>query len=177
MAKRSTGDDRASPREAVALFRNRDELRDAARRLLAAGFAPADLSVLTDHESLEIAGPVPGYEGTPGEALLAGLADESPLLVPVTIAGFAFLSGGPVAAAVAGLVTAGIGAAAIEEVVERLVANRHAAGFARELRAGAVALWVRTPSAERETAALAALKAAGGRSAHLNARPAQVKAG
>jgi len=53
-------------REAVASFADKENFRRAVGRLLASGFKPADLSVLASHDSLEVAGDVPGYRGKPG---------------------------------------------------------------------------------------------------------------
>ena len=159
-------------REAVASFATKEAFRDALSRLLAAGFAPDDLSVLATHESLEVAGHVPGYPGGPGESLLAGLTDEVNFLAPLTVAGFVLLSGGPVAIALAALVSAGLGGAAIKEVLDRYTANRHSAEFAAALAAGAVLLWVRVGDGTAAIQATGILNEAGGRYAHIHERAA-----
>jgi hypothetical protein len=159
-------------REAVASFATRDQFREAVKRLLAAGFAPADLSVLASHDSLEVAGKVAGYAGAPGESLLAGLTDEVNFLGPLTVAGIVLLSGGPVAAAIAALVGAGLGGVAIKEVLDRYTANRHSAAFAAALEAGAVLLWVRCADPELEAVAARILDEAGGRNVHIHGRKA-----
>jgi hypothetical protein len=160
-------------REAVASFASRAELRDAVSRLLAASFTPADISVLATHDSLEVAGDIQGYRGTPGSALLAGLTDEVSFLAPLTVAGIVLLSGGPVAAAIAALVGAGVGTAAIKELLDYYTANRHSAEFARAVAAGAVLLWVRVDDPALEAPAVRLLEEAGGRNAHIHARPAK----
>jgi hypothetical protein len=157
-------------REALASFAAREQFRDAVGRLLAAGFAPADLSVLASHDSLEVAGNVAGYPGTPGQFLLAGLTDEVNFIGPLTIAGFSLVSGGPVAAAIAAIVGAGLSGAAIKELLDRLSANRHSAAFAAAVAAGAVLLWVRCADPAREAVAVRVLGEAGGRNAHVHAR-------
>lgn len=162
-------------REAVASFADKEPMRRAVAQLLAAGFRPADLSVLASHDSLEVAGGVPGYEGTPGANLLAGLTDEVNFLAPLTIAGIVVLSGGPVAAVIAALVGAGFGGAAVKELLDYLTANRHSAEFAAALKAGAVLLWVRVDDAAREALALRLLAEAGGRHAHLHERALRPK--
>jgi hypothetical protein len=159
-------------REAVASFATRQQFRDAVARLLAAGFVPADLSVLASHDSLEVAGKVAGYPGGPGTSLLAGLTDEVNFLAPLTLAGFVLLSGGPVAAGIAALVGAGLGGAAIKEVLDRYTANRHSAEFAAALAAGAVLLWVQVADPEIEAVAARLLEEAGGRHVHVHARTA-----
>jgi hypothetical protein len=157
--------------EAVASFATRDSFRAAVARLLAAGFAPDDLSVLATHDSLEIAGDVPGYPGGPGQKLLAGLTDEVSFIAPLTLAGFVLVSGGPVAVALAALVGAGLGGAALKEVMDLYTANRHSAEFAAALAAGAVLLWVGADDAARAAEAARLLEAAGGRFVHVHARP------
>jgi hypothetical protein len=160
-------------REAVASFASKAQLRDAVSRLLAANFKPTDLSVLATHDSLEVAGDVPAYGGTPGSSLLAGLTDEVSFLAPLTVAGIVLLSGGPVAAAIAALVGAGVGTAAIKEVLDYYAANRHSAEFAQALKSGGVLLWVRVDDPALEAPAVRILEEAGGRSAHIHARPAK----
>ncbi len=162
-----------SIREAVGSFATKAQFRAAVAQLLAAGFQPADLSVLATHESLELAGDMPGYPGGPGGALMAGLTDEASFLMPLTIAGVAFLSGGTLAVALAALVGAGLGSAAIKEVLDRYTANRHSAEFAAALAAGAVLLWVQVADPALEATAARILTEAGGRHVHVNARPAR----
>ena len=158
-------------REAVASFAKREQFRAAVAKLIAAGFAPADLSVLATHESLEVAGDVAGYLGGPGASLVAGLTDEVTFLGPLTVAGIVILTGGPIAAAIAALVGAGLGGAAIKEVLDRYTANRHSAEFAAALEAGAVLLWVRVADPALEAPAARLLEEAGGRNVHIHARP------
>src|SRR5579863_5011163 len=120
-------------REAVASFATKAQFRGAVGKLLASGFAPADLSVLATHDSLEVAGNVPGYQGTPGAALTAGLTDEVNYIAPLTLAGLVLLSGGPVAAGIAALLSAGLGGVAIKELLDYFAANQHSAEFAAAL--------------------------------------------
>jgi hypothetical protein len=163
-------------REAVASFATKAELRDAVTRVMAANFKPTDLSLLATHDSLEVAGDVPAYRGTPGSSLLAGLTDEVSFLAPLTVAGIVLLTGGPVAAAIAALVGAGVGTAAIKEMLDYYTANRHSAEFARALEKGAVLLWVRVDDPALEATAVRLLEEAGGRNAHIHARPAKTGA-
>lgn len=162
-------------REAVASFANEAALRRAVATLLDAGFKPADFSVLASHDSLEVAGDMPGYSGKPGASLLAGLTDEVSFLAPLTVAGIVLLSTGPVGAAIAGLIAAGLGGAALKELLDRIAANEHSAEFADALEAGAVLLWVRVDDPRREPLALQLLAKAGGQAAHLHARAAGAK--
>jgi hypothetical protein len=162
-------------REAVASFANKDAMRRAVAQLLGAGFEPADISVLASHDSLEVAGEVPGYGGKPRSTVLAGLTDEVTFLAPLTVAGFSLLSGGPVAIAVAALVGAGLGGAAIKELLDYVIANRHSAEFAAALKAGAVLLWVRVDDPNVEATAVRILEESGGRHAHMHARALRPK--
>jgi hypothetical protein len=157
-------------REAAASFADKAALRRAVAALLDAGFKPADLSVLASHDSLEVAGELPGYPGKPAASLFAGLTDEVGYLAPLTVAGIVLLSTGPVGAAIAGLVAAGLGGAALKEVFDRIAANEHSAEFAAALKAGAVLLWVRVDDPQREAVALRLLAEAGGQAAHPHAR-------
>lgn len=159
-------------REAAASFADKRHFLDAVTRLLGAGFDRADLSILASHELLEIAGDVPGYPDTPDETLAAGLADEVRFLVPLTIAGVVFLSGGPIAMALAALVAAGLGGAALKELLDRVGANRHSADFVAALAAGAVILWVKAENDAQAKRALAILEDAGGSHVHLQMRAA-----
>lgn len=163
-------------REAVASFADKAALRRAVAALLQAGFKPADLSVLASHDLLEVAGEVPGYPGKPGASLFAGLTDEVGYLAPLTVAGIVLLSTGPVGAAIAALVAAGLGGAALKEVVDRIAANEHSAYFTAALKAGDVLLWVRVDDAALEAAAARLLAEAGGRYVHVNARALGSKA-
>src|SRR5260221_12839542 len=79
-------------REAVASFPDREHFRQAVTALLAAGFAPADLSVLATHRPLSVA------EEKSGELIAAGLSDELKYIGPLTVAGVILGAGGPLAA-------------------------------------------------------------------------------
>jgi len=161
---------RSRIREAVASFATRGQFRDAVRQLLVAGFAATDLSVLASHESLETIGGVPGYRAAPGQSFLAGLTDEVSFLAPLQIAGFSALSGGPLAGAFAAAVTAGLGTVALEELVDRFVANRRGRNFGKALAAGGVLLWVRVADAASGREALRILQACAGHDAHIVTR-------
>ena len=156
-------------REAVASFPDRTHFHRAVTNLLAVGFASTDLSVLASHDSLSVAGePVTGKPSL----LPAGLSDEINYLAPLTLAGFIVLSGGPIAVALAALVGAGLGGAALKEVFDDFTAPAHSEDFQAALKAGAALLWVRCDDPEREASAVRILEDAGGRHVHLHRRPA-----
>ncbi len=155
-------------REAVASFPDRAHFRAAVSALLAAGFATSDLSVLATHDSLAAAG---AAAGSGAEAVPAGLSDEIKYIAPLTVAGIAVLSGGPIAAVVAALVAAGLGGAALKELFDDYTAPRHSAEFKTALDAGAALLWARCEDPEREAAATRILAEAGGHHVHVHGRP------
>jgi hypothetical protein len=97
-------------REAVASFPDLEQFRRAVSALLAGGFERDDLSVLASHDSLAVA-----EAGTEGgtDTLSAGLSAEIKYVAPLTVAGIIVLSGGPIAIALAALVGAGLGGAAL----------------------------------------------------------------
>ena len=153
-------------REAVASFPDREHFLNAVSALIAAGFERADLSVLASHDSLAVAEDV----GSPKEILRAGLSDEIKYLAPLTVAGIIVLSAGPLAAAIAALVGAGIGGAALKDFFDDYTAPRHSEDFAAALEAGAALLWVRCGDPDRELTATRILEQAGGRHVHVHGR-------
>lgn len=157
-------------REAVASFPDRAHFHAAVSNLLAAGFAPSDLSVLASHDALAAAGEPDGGDQT---LLPAGLSDEIKYIGPLTVAGIVLLSGGPIAAVVAALVGAGLGGAALKELFDDYTAPRHSSDFNAALQAGAALLWVRCDDADREIAATRILDEAGGRHVHIHGRPSR----
>lgn len=165
MAKAS----RAFPviREAVASFPDRTHFRHAVSTLLAAGFAPSDLSVLASHDSLEAA---EAAIGTGPEIVPAGLSEELKYIEPLSAAGIILVSGGPIAATVAALIGAGLGAAALKEIFDRYTAPRHSKDFAAALKAGAALLWVRCDDPELELRATRILMQSGGQHVHVHER-------
>jgi len=154
-------------REAVASFPDREHFRRAVSELLAAGFERADLSVLASHDSLAVADEA---AGTAKEVLRAGLSDEIKYIAPLTVAGIIVLSGGPIAIALAALVGAGLGGAALKELFDDYTAARHSEDFAAALKAGAALLWVRCGDPDRELAATRILEEAGGHHVHVHGR-------
>lgn len=156
-------------REAVASFPDRAHFHRAVSNLLAAGFATSDLSVLASHDSLTVAGEPDAGRPT---LLPAGLSDEIKYIGPLTVAGIVVLSGGPIAVAVAALVGAGLGGAALKELFDDYTAPRHRDDFNAALQAGAALLWVRCEDPDRELTATRILEEAGGRHVHVHGRPA-----
>jgi hypothetical protein len=154
-------------REAVASFPDRDHFRNAVSALLDAGFERSDLSVLASHDSLAVA---EEPAETRMEVLRAGLSDEIKYIAPLTVAGIIVLSGGPIAIALAALVGAGLGGAALKELFDDYTASRHSENFADALRAGSVLLWVCCRDPDSELAATRILEEAGGMHVHVHGR-------
>ena len=154
-------------REAVGSFPDREHFRNAVAALLAAGFDRSDLSVLASHDPLAAA------EEDPGASkgfLAAGLTDEIKYVAPLTVAGIIVLSGGPIAIAVAALVGAGLGGAALKELFDDYTAAHHSEDFAAALKAGAALLWVRCGDPDHELVVTRILEEAGGRHVHVHGR-------
>lgn len=126
-------------REVVGLFATRDDLEQAIKDLRAAGFDRTDLSLLTSHESIDVGDS--GSDLSLRERLLP-LLNEWRYEVPLVGAGLIALASGPTGAAIAALVGAGVGVAAVRELVQEVTSLPDTEEFARELAAGAVALWV-----------------------------------
>jgi len=154
-------------REAVASFPDREHFHSAVSTLLAAGFERSKLSVLASHDSLAVAEAATD-SGT--GILPAGLSDEIKYIAPLTVAGIIVLSGGPIAGAIAAVVGAGLGGAALKELFDDYTAAHHSEDFAAALKAGAALLWVRCGDPDRELVATRILEEAGGRHVHVHGR-------
>ena len=158
-------------REAVASFADRAHFRKAVSALFAAGFEPADLSVLASHESLRAA------EEPRRQLVAAGLVGEVKYIDLLTDAGIILVSGGPIAMTIAALVGAGLGGAALKELFDDYTAAPHREEFAAALKAGAALLWVRCADPDREARARRILEEAGGRHVHVHGRPVRGEEG
>jgi len=148
--------------EVVGLFPTRESFTAAAEALSAAGVAHDDLSVLDTHESLSAA-------GSPSEAWqesLAGLVGEIKYVGPLTAAGLIAIASGPVGAAVAGVMAAGLTGAALVDLLDEVRATPHTEAFARALEAGAILLWVRVTDEARAKQAETILAQHGGTDVH-----------
>ena len=154
-------------REAVGSFPDREHFRNAVAALLAAGFDRSELSVLASHDSLAVA---EEDAGSSKGNLAAGLTEEIKYVAPLTVAGIIVLSGGPIAFAVATVVGAGLGGAALKELFDDYTAAHHSEDFAAALKSGAALLWVRCGDPDRELVATRILEEAGGRHVHVHGR-------
>lgn len=152
--------------EIVGRFSDRKGFTAAVQGLLASGFEASDLSVLDTHESI-------GAAGSSGEAwsqALASLVGEIKYVGPITAAGLIGIATGPVGAAVSAAVAAGLTGAAVAELLETVRATPHTESFARALEAGALLLWVRAETPERQAEAREILARHGAADVHLHTR-------
>ena len=151
-------------REVVGLFADRDNFETAVTRLIEAGFARTDLSVLGSHESLDAAGQ-PGEQWK--DALIA-MVGELKFEVPLVASGAIMLAGGPTTALIGGLIGAAVGGIAVKDIIEGVTATPHTEDFARAVEAGSVILWVRAANTAGEDAAVAVLRASGATNVHVH---------
>nr|WP_241911772.1 hypothetical protein [Telmatospirillum siberiense] len=153
-------------REVVGAFAQRSDFDQAVSALLTAGFSRADLSVLASHDSLEAA----SADAKSWKSRLVGLLGELKYEGPLVTAGLIAIAAGEVGVVLAGLIAAGVGGAALKELLDEVTAQPHAAEFAAALAEGSILLWVEVPDAEGESRATALLTAAGGTNIHTNER-------
>ena len=119
-------------REVVGTFADRTHFEAAVSTLLESGFDRGRLSVLASHDSLDAADPTKGRKWRDGLVALVGeLKYEGPLVA----AGLIAIAAGPVGAVIAGLVAAGVGGAALKEVLEEVAAIPDSTDFTRALAA------------------------------------------
>lgn len=155
-------------REVVGIISRREDFDAAVKALSAAGFGHADISVLASHESLDAADP----KSASWKETLVGLLGELRYQGPLVAAGFIALVAEPVVAAAAVAIAAGVGGAAVKELLDEVTARPHAEAFAKALADGQLLLWVHTPDAAREADAKRILAAANATEIHSNERKA-----
>ncbi len=153
--------------EVVGRFAEKAPFTAAVEDLRAAGFERSDLSVLDSHESL-------AASETDSEAwkqTLTGLVGEIKYMGPLGAAGLIMLSAGPVGASVAALVAAGVTGVALREALDEIRATPHTEAFAKALEGGAVLLWVRADTPQRQDQASQILTRHGAADVHVHERP------
>lgn len=151
-------------RELVGVFADRRHFEDAIEALVAEGFAHGDLSILSSHDPIEAAEP-PGK--TIREVLLP-LFSELRYEVPLVTAGLIALAAGPTAAVIAGLVAAGVGGAALREILSEITTMPHTENFERALDAGSLILWVAIDDDAAEAKARPILERFGAKNVHIH---------
>lgn len=175
----------SSPREAVAVFRNADDLQAAIDELLSNGFNRAELSLLAGEDAvekklghayrkaaeLEEDPEVPriGYISTESIGGAEGALIGTPLYIAASAAATAILvSGGTLAAAIAAATAAGGAGAAFGAIFAKLVGDHHARHIEEQLEHGGLLLWVRTWDAADEGRAVEILKKHSGDDVHVH---------
>jgi len=153
----------AALREVVGTFADRGHFEAAVSALLETGIHRDRLSVLSSHDSLEVAG---GKAQKWRDGLVA-LVGEMKYEGPLVAAGLIALAAGPVGSVIAGLVAAGVGGAALKELLDEVAAIPDSGDFVRALAAGSVILWVSTENAAEEQAIKALLARTGGSDIHI----------
>lgn len=152
-------------RELVGLFADPAALTATIEALLADGFSHADVSVLSSHAAIEAAG-----KGSGWRERLIPLISEKRYEVPLLTGAFIAIATGPVGAAIAGLVTAGVGAAALLEIFDEVVSLPNTQEFAQAVARGELILWVAVADDAAEARARMHLEHGGARGIHRNDR-------
>ncbi|MBC7907551.1 MAG: hypothetical protein H7Y60_12510 [Rhodospirillaceae bacterium] len=150
-------------REVVGSFSDREHFQAAIDRLITAGFDRTDLSVLSSHESIDVA---VGHDRKPWKDVLVALVGEMKYEGPLVSAGLIALAAGPVGAAIAGLVAAGVGGAAIKELLDEVSALPDSDEFADALAEGHVILWVAVKDETQEQRAVQILRDTAAQNVH-----------
>lgn len=143
----ATNPNAAATREIVGTFADREHFQAAMDRLIAAGFNRTDLSVLSSHDSIDAA---VGRDPKPWKDVLVALVGELKYEGPLVAAGLIALASGPVGATIAGLVAAGVGGAAVKELLDEVASLPDSHDFANALADGHVVLWVMVADAAAE---------------------------
>lgn len=150
-------------RELVGLFSEPEPLIKAIKDLLKAGFDHADLSVLSSHEAIEAADP----QGQTWRDRLMPLLDEPRYEVPLLTGALIAIASGPVGTVIAGLVAAGIGGAALKEMMEKVISLPDTQEYAEAVAQGELVLWISAPDATTEGRARPVLERLGARNIHI----------
>ena len=152
--------------EVVGRFETREAFQSAVESLKQAGFESYDLSVLDSHQSLEAA----ADSSTAWQDVLAGMVGEIQYVGPIATAGLIAVAAGPVGAAVAAGIAAGVGGWAVKDFLDEINAAPDTEAFAKALEDGAVLLWVRAEDLGKQDSATALLKEAGAHDVHTHRR-------
>ncbi len=162
----STTPQAANVTEVVGRFADRESFRQAVEDLRNAGFEASDLSVLDGHVALSASEDEKAAWGQ----TLTGLLGEIHYIGPLTAAGLIAIASGPVGAAVAGLLAAGVTGAALKEAFDEIKATPHTEAFAKAVENGALLLWVRAEDEALQTTAKGVLTRHGAADVHLHQR-------
>ncbi len=155
--------------EIVGRFAERESFKEAVETLLAAGFQSSDLSVLDTHEALSAS----DSATEAWQQAMIGLVGEIKYVGPITAAGLIAVATGPIGAAIAGLLAAGVTSVALTELLTTLRATPHTEQFARALESGTLLLWVSTQSEQQSKVASEILTRYGAEDVHRHIRNPQ----
>ena len=125
--------------ELVGLFDTKESFDAAVKALTAAGFAHTDLSALSTHESIDVA----GKDGQSWSDVLTAMFGEVKYEVPLVASGAIALFGGAATAALALAIGAGVGTMALTDFIGKVTSTTHTEEFAEAIKDGSAALWVR----------------------------------
>lgn len=150
--------------ELVGLLSDRASFEATVKALLDAGFAREDLSVLSNHDSIDTV----GSSGNSLKDTLTALVGELKYEGPLVASGAIYLAGGPMAGTIAALIAAAVGSVAVKEVVEEVTSTPDSEDFARAVEAGSIILWVSVPDDAAQAKAEAILKANGADNVHVH---------
>ncbi|CAA7627525.1 hypothetical protein [Magnetospirillum sp. SS-4] len=153
----------AALREVVGTFADRGHFEAAVSALMQSGFDRSRLSVLSSHDSLDVA----GDKAEKWRDALVATVGEMKYEGPLVAAGLIALAAGPVGAVIAGLVAAGVGGVALKGVLDEVAAIPDSDDFVRALAAGSVILWVSVETASEEERIKTLLESNGGTNIHI----------
>ena len=154
----------SSLNEIVGILLTRDSFQTCVEALLKAGFERSDVSVLSSHESIEVA----GKPAKPIKDVFHALVGEIRFEGPMVASGAVFLAGGPIGELIGAVVGATVGGVALKEVLDEVTATPHTEDFARAVDAGSIILWVRALGEEKQAKAIEILQSHGAQNVHLH---------
>ena len=180
-----TNSDEAAPREAVAVFQNEDDLQAAIDELLSHGFDRAAISLLASEHAVEEKlghsyqkvtdleddqdAPRAAFVSTESIGDAEGALIGAPLYIAATATvGAILVSGGTLAAAIAGAAVAGGAGAYVGSVLAKLLDDQHVHHLEEQLERGGLLLWVRTRDTRGENRAVDILGRHSGKDVHVH---------
>lgn len=128
----------SSGREVVGVFSSRASLECAIAALIDSGVPQSALSLLSSHDSLDVA----GKPATAWRDALTALVGEIKYEGPLVASGLILLAGGATAGLIAAAIGAAVGGVALKEVLDETTASPHTDDFTRAVAAGSIILWV-----------------------------------
>ncbi len=161
-------DGHAKNREVLGILPTKEALDACLAALMEEGFDHSDISLLSSHESLDIA-KEDAFSGGEGTAIRA-LDMPMTYAFPLATAGLIAIVGGPLTAILGGIMAAGMAGMATKDYIEALTSHPKPGEFARALEAGELVVWIYVDNTEEEEKALRILGDSGARNIHAAAR-------